>query len=101
MSASPARRILSAAPRARAGIVFDGRQPAAGFPQAEADPDGAVAVGRADLERPLRAARDDHDAKKATVFLGDRELILVGGFDLLQDGHDVWRHALNGVPAVD
>ena len=73
--------VVGGEPRPR-GVVLDRRQVAAGLPQAETDPDRAVAVGAADFERALRAARHDHHAKKPAVFLGDGELIAVGCLDL-------------------
>ena len=79
-----AANVLGGAAGARR-IEFDGRQPAAGLPEPKPDPDRAVAVGRADLERPLsRRSRYDHHPQKAAVLLGHGQLILVGGFDLLQ-----------------
>jgi len=63
-------------------IVFDGHESAAGRAQSHPDPDGAGAARAADLERPLRAARCDHQPHEAAVLFRDRELALVLGFDL-------------------
>ena len=64
---------IPAAPRAR--IVFDGRQPAAGFPEAKTDPDGAVAIGRANLERLPRAARETMTRRKRPLPRTPRDLV--------------------------
>ena len=63
--------MFAAATLARAGSNSMLVRRAAGLAQAEAHPDRAVAERAADLERALRAARRDHDAKEPAVFLGD------------------------------
>jgi hypothetical protein len=60
-------------------IEFDRGQTPAGFAQPETDPDGAVAVGAADFERALGAARHDHEAQEPAVLLRDGELLAVDG----------------------
>ena len=72
-------------------VVFDRRQPAAGLPQAEADPDGAVAARAADFERPGRAARCHHQAQEAAVLFRHGEQIVVRRLDLLKQPGDLGR----------
>ena len=55
-------------------VVLDGDQPPARFAQPHADPDRAVAAGRADFQRLLRAVGRDQQAKEAAVFCGNRQL---------------------------
>ncbi len=69
-------------------VVFDGDQPAAGLAQAQADPDGAVAAGRADLERPLAAAGRHQQAQETAVFFGYRQLAPVGLPDVREQRRD-------------
>src|SRR4029453_18765772 len=59
------------------------------FTSAEAQPDSAVAAGRTDLEHRLRSARRDQHAQESAVFLGHRELSLVGGLDVFEDRLDL------------
>ena len=74
-----------------AAVAEDGRQAAARFAKGEADPDRAVALGRADFERALRDAGGDEDAQESSVLLGDAELSLVAGLDRLEQAGDLGR----------
>src|SRR5215203_4360064 len=68
-------------------VELDRRQLAAGLPQAQSYPDRAVAAGRSDFERVLRAARGNHEAEKPAILFGDGQLALVGPPNLLQQAH--------------
>src|SRR4051812_28536951 len=73
-------------------VELDRRQMAAVLPEGEADPDGTVAVGGANLERVLRVARGGEHAQKASVFLRDGKLAGVSRFDLGEQLENVSRY---------
>src|SRR5438876_1679350 len=72
-------------------VVLDRDDVAVRLPGTEAQPDSAVAAGRTDLENRFRIAHPDQDPHEASVLLGDRELPLVGGLDLLENRFDLRR----------
>src|SRR5262245_49183054 len=72
-------------------IVLNGDDVAAGLASAEAEPDAAVAAGRANLEHRLRTTGGDEHAQESAVFFRDRKLSFIDGLDALQDGFKLRR----------
>ena len=65
--------------------------------ESQADPDGAVAAGRAYFEHAPGVGRADQHAQESAVLFGDRQLALVGGPDACQKLGDT---RINGLGAA-